>query len=718
MVVRAVVAHARSRVNASPVVFRKCLPVLLQAEASECAVTCLAMVAGYHGSEHDVHALRARLGATPRGWTLKRLIGAAAMLGLSARALRVELDDLHRLVCPAILHWDFDHFVVLKRADARTAVVHNPAAGERRFPLAELSKHFTGIALELTPTAAFERGAPPQRLRLAAFWRGLDGLARPLAQLLVLSVLIQLFALATPSYLQLVVDDVLVKRDVDALNVLAIGFALLAAINVATKALRGWANAHLANRLNFSIGARIFAHLLRLPLDYFQRRHVGDVVSRFRSLKPIQDFITGGFVTTAIDGVMAVTTLFVLVAYSPLLTSISIGASAAYAALRLVLFAPLERRSHETIVAEAKLDSHLLETLRALQGIKLFGAEPERERTWQNRAVDALNAAVRVARMNLGYEAANGLLFGVENVLIVFAGAHAVLSGKLTIGMLYAFVAYRTHFSSAMQSLTAQFIQARMLALHLERVADIALTEPADNPPAQSAFVAPVRGELALDRVGFAYPGSDAPVLRDVDVAIEAGEWLAIVGPSGVGKSTLLRVLLGLAPPGAGRVRIDGVPLERLGPRSFRAGVAALLQDDMLLSGSIRDNVSFFDPSPDVERLERATRDAAIHADIAALPMGFSTHIGDMGSALSLGQQQRLLLARALYREPTLLVLDEGTSRLDPTTELAVMRAIAARRITCVYTTHRDAVAQFADRVLTLSPNGWTLARAAAEHRR
>ncbi|HTO59557.1 MAG TPA: ATP-binding cassette domain-containing protein, partial [Pseudomonadales bacterium] len=298
-----------------------------------------------------------------------------------------------------------------------------------------------------------------------------------------------------------------------------------------------------------------------------------------------------------------------------------------------------------------------------------------------------------------------------------FVGAHEALSGELTLGMLYAFVAYRTHFSNAMQSLIAQFIQARMLALHLDRIADIAFAEPEIGEDAQSPFVAPVRGRLELERIAFAYAGSTAPVLRDVDLVVDTGEWLAIVGASGVGKSTLLRVMLGLARPTAGRVCIDGAPLDRFGLRAFRAGAAALLQDDVLLSGSIRDNVTFFDASPDNERLERAARDAAIHADVVALPMGYSSRIGDMGSALSLGQQQRLLLARALYRDPALLVLDEGTSRLDPATETAIMRAIAARGITCIYTTHRESVAALADQVLTLRADGWTLARGSADRR-
>ena len=682
------------------------LPVMLQSEASECGLICLAMLAAFHGSGVDAHALRRRLGATLRGWSLRTLIGAATTLGLSARPLRVDIDELRQLACPAILHWDFDHFVVLKRVARRHVEIHNPAVGQRRFPLAELSKHFTGVALELTPTAAFERAPRAPRLSLLSLWRGAEVSRRAIVQLVALSTFIQLFALATPSYMQLVVDDVLVKQDVDVLPLLAVGFLLLAVLNVATKTLRGFASLYFANRLNFSLGARLLFHLIRLPLEYFQRRHVGDVISRFRSLKPVQEFISGGVVAVVIDGAMALTTLTVIFVYSPLLAGIALAAFVLYAALRVALLQPLRRRSHESIAADARLDSHFLETIRALQGVKLFGKEAERERAWQDLFVDSINAGVRVARLNLGYDALSGLLLGIESVLIVFVGAHQVLSGALTIGMLYAFIAYRTHFSNAMNSLITQIVQGLMLTLHLERISDIAFADQEPGLVAQSSFTAPVRGALRVQRLSFAYPGDDRAVLRDLDLTIEVGERVAVTGPSGVGKSTLLRLLVGLIRPTGGRIDVDGIPLDRLGIRSYRAGIAALLQDDALLSGSIRDNIAFFDLAVDPAKLERAARIAHIYDDIVQLPMGFDSRIGDMGSALSIGQQQRLLLARALYREPTILFLDEGTSHLDLPTELAIMQSIAELGITCIFTTHRDAVAQLADKVISLGAMG------------
>jgi ATP-binding cassette subfamily B protein RaxB len=686
------------------------LPVILQAEATECGLACLAMIAAYHGARSDLHGLRQRCGATLRGWSLRRLLQAAAGLGLSGRALRVDVGELRALACPAVLHWDFDHFVVLKNVRGRHATIHNPAVGKRRLPLEEVARHFTGVAIELTPTPALARVESHVTLQLWDFWRGSTGLARSVVQLLLLSTLIQLFALAAPSYMQLVVDDVLVKQDVDILHVLAFGFLLLALIQVVTKTVRSHASLYLTNQLSFSIGLRVVLHLLRLPLDYFRGRHIGDVLSRLRSLQPIQDFLSGGVVAAAIDGSMAITTLIVMLVYSPLLAAIAFAAFALSGLLRVALFQPLQRRTHEHILANARLDSNVMETIRTLQGIKLFGKETERGQTWQNLFVESLNAGTRVSRFNIGFDAANGVLLGIESVLLVFVGAQQVLAGVLTIGMLYAVIAYRTHFANAMNSLITQSAQYLMLRLHLERIADIALTQAEAGLAAESSFVAPVRGALRLEALSFRWPGDDAALIQGLDLDIGVGEKIAIVGPSGVGKSTLLKLMLGLIKPTGGRIRCDGVPLETLGVVSYRAGIAALLQDDALLSGSIRDNVGFFDLQCDAAKVERAARIAQIHDDIVRLPMGYDSRIGDMGSMLSAGQQQRLLLARALYREPAILFLDEGTSHLDANTELSVMHSIAALGITCIFTTHHDAVAELADRVLVMGPGRWELA--------
>src|SRR5262245_51554004 len=525
------------------------LPVVLQAEAAECGLACLAMIAAYHGDRSDLRSLRQRFGTTLRGWSLRRLLEVAGALGLSGRALRIEVDELRALACPAVLHWDFDHFVVLKRVRGRHATIHNPAVGERRLPLDEVARHLTGVAVELTPTPTLVHTKPREALQLWQFWRGATGLGRAIAQLLLLSTLIQLFALAAPSYMQIVVDDVLVKQDVDILRVLAFGFLVLALIQVLTKAVRSYASLHLTNQLSFSIGVRLTFHLLRLPLDYFRGRHIGDVLSRLRSLQPIQDFLSGGVVAAVIDGTMALTTLIVLLVYSPLLAAIAFGAFASSALLRLVVFQPLQLRTHEQIVAGARLDSNLMETIRALQGIKLFGKELERGQTWQNLFVESINAGASVGRFNIGFDAANGVLLGIESVLLVFVGAQQVLSGVLTIGMLYAVIAYRTHFANAMNSLITQGAQYLMLRLHLERIADIALTEAEPGLTVESSFVAPVRGALRLEAVSFHWPGDGAALIQALDLDIACGERIAIVGASGVGKSTLLKLMLGLLRP-------------------------------------------------------------------------------------------------------------------------------------------------------------------------
>jgi len=680
---------------------RKRLPVIRQTEAAECGLTCLAMVAGYHGHKTDLTALRRRYSVSLKGADLRTVMNTADQLHLSARPLRLDLAQMRQLKTPAILHWDMNHFVVLKRAGAKTIHIHDPARGPRELSYAEASRHFTGVALELTPNAEFTQKEETQKLKLADFWQRISGFKRVLVQVFTLSLLLQVFALAAPFYMQLVVDDVIVSHDSDLLLVLALGFLLLAIIRQATESLRSYVVLYLGSQLNIQMASNLFGHLLYLPLSWFQKRHIGDVVSRFGSLGPVRDLMSHGVVETGVDGVMGVATVVMLFIYSPMLAGVVLAVVALYLGIRLAMFGPQRRRAEAQIVDKASEESNFMETVRGIQSIKIFGQEPARQGLWQNRYADFINTGISVSKLGIGYKAINGLLFAIENVLVVYLGAKLVLDGQFSVGMLYAFMSYKGQFTSRAAALIEKVIAFRMLDLHLTRLADIALTEKeadlfsaSDSPP--------ISGAIELQQVSFRYADSEPDVLREVSLSIQAGECVAIVGPSGAGKTTLMKVMMGLLPATSGSVNADGADIRTLSLSHYRQQTAAVMQDDQLLSGSIADNIAFFSTEADDKRIAECAQLAAVHQDIQAMPMGYNSLIGDMGASLSGGQKQRVLLARALYRRPKILFLDEATSHLDVNTESIVNDAVKALNLTRIIIAHRPETIRCADRVLLL----------------
>ena len=302
--------------------YRKKLPLILQSEATECGLACLAMVAGFHGYKTDLLSMRQNFNVSMEGATLLDIMQFAEKLALTSRPLRIELEDLDALQTPCILHWDLNHFVVLKSANEKSIVIHDPGSGEKRLTMSEASGHFTGVALELTPTQEFTSKARPASLKFSDFWSKIIGLKSSLMLIFTLSVLLQVFALASPYYIQLVIDDVILTADTSLLTILAIGFALVLLFEVVTTALRGFTLLHFGNLMNIQLGANLFHHLIRLPLDYFEKRHMGDVVSRFSSLQRVKDLLTTGVIETIIDGLMALITLVMIFFYSPLLSAV------------------------------------------------------------------------------------------------------------------------------------------------------------------------------------------------------------------------------------------------------------------------------------------------------------------------------------------------------------------------------------------------------------
>ena len=679
---------------------RRRLPLFLQTEAAECGLASLGMIAWFHGHRIDLAGLRRRFTVSLKGATLAYLMQVASRLHMAPRPLRLELEELARLRMPCLLHWDLNHFVVLKSVDARGAVIHDPAYGVRRLALAEVSRHFTGIALEVLPTTQFREADERRRLHLRDLTGTLSGLKRSLAQVLVLALALQAISIVSPFYMQWVVDGAVVAGDRDLLTVLGIGFLLLAVTQVALTALRSWIVLYLSTTLNLQWLANVFSHLLRLPVSYFEKRHLGDVVSRFGAVNAIQRTLTSSFVEAILDGLMAAATLAMMVVYSATLAAVAIAAVACYGILRWIFYQPLRRATEEQIVHSARQQSHFLETVRGVQSIKLFGRQDERRSRWLNLVVESTNQDLATQKLGLGFRAANGLVFGVERIAVVWLGALLVLDSTFSVGMLFAFMSYKDQFSARIGGLIDKMIDLRMLGLQGERLADIVLTPPEEDAPATVADA--IDASLEVNAVSFRYSDTEPLVLVNCSFRVAPGESVAIVGPSGCGKTTLLKLMLGLLAPTDGKVLAGGIDIQKLGIDRYRRLVGTVMQDDQLFAGSIGDNISFFDPAPHQVAIEQFARTAAVHDDIHAMPMGYHTLIGDMGAALSGGQKQRILLARALYKQPRILFLDEATSALDVQKERAVNEAIRSLHLTRIIIAHRPETIASADRVIVL----------------
>jgi ATP-binding cassette subfamily B protein RaxB len=616
------------------------LPMVYQTEGAECGLACLAMIAGYHGAQIDLPALRQRFTLSLRGATLANIIKFASALEFTGRPLRIELEDLGYLNTPCILHWKMDHFVVLKKVTRKHIYLHDPAMGPRRVSHAEASRLFTGVVLELTPTPSFVPRDERQPLTMRDLVGRVVGLKRALGQIFVLAAVLELFTLISPLFLQLTVDKVLAAFDRNLLLTLGIGFMLLIALQSALGALRSWTTLYFGTSLKLQWYANLFSHLIRLPVSFFEKRYFGDIMSRFEGAEAIQRTLTNNSIEAVLDGLISVFVLGVMFIYSRKLALIVLVSVVVYVALRNIAYMPLRKTMEEQIVRLAKQQTFFIETLRGIRTIKVLGREDDRKTRWMNLLVDSTNAQVSTELQTLLFKAANALIFGVQSVAVVWVGATLVLAGNFTVGMLFAFVAYEEQFKARVTNLVDRFYEFRMLSLQVQRLADVALAKP----EIASVFTPSTVGEASIEVNHLFFRYSDTE------------PWL--------------------------------------------------LEDDTLFAGTIADNIAFASDVADMDRVVECARLACLDDEISTMPMGYSTLVGDMGSALSGGQQQRLLLARALYPKPAILVLDEATSNLDVPTEQRIAVTLAELRMTRIFAAHRPDTIRIADRVITISRSG------------
>ena len=679
---------------------RQKVPVILQQESAECGLACLAMVAAYHGKSVALDELRKLHGLSCHGATLTDLLHTAKHLQLTAWPLRVALSELHRLRLPAVVHWRMDHFVVLLRCGRRRYLIHDPATGRRMVGQAEFDESFTGVVLELLPARGFRRRRTAKFLSFGDFAGSFRHLYRYLGLMFCLLLSTQVLALAPPIATQILIDELVLGQDRDWLYRALGGLTLVMLTGVMLDGLRRWISLFTGTNLAIDSSVSVMNHLLRLPAAFINRRHPGDLMSKLESLTPLREALTDDVSNCVVHSVVLLTTLAIMFLYSGWLTAVSL-AGLALSVLVIAMILPASRRLRErAIIHTASQNSSLLESLRACDVVQALGIEHLRLAHWQNHFSNATNASVREGKLSIAQESCTGIVGVFEQVLFLGIGIAGVLDQHFTLGVLFAFMSLRGRFGSAAIGLAEAVQKFFLLKVHTSRLSDIALADPLPDIPA-GAIGSKVTGSLKVEDVAFSY-AAGAWIVQDFCCDIAAGTNVVITGPSGCGKTTLLKLLAGLLPANRGQVYVDNTELSLWNRDSLRRQTSFVLQNDALFQGTVTENISAFESAPDLARLREAAIAAEIWPDIQALPMKLETRISDLGKNLSGGQVQRLLLARALYRKPAILFLDEATSHLDVGTEGRVLHNISQLHITIVSVAHRPDVIERAQQIISL----------------
>ncbi|EEV8692475.1 peptidase domain-containing ABC transporter [Escherichia coli] len=692
----------RQIINLLDLRWQRRVPVIHQTETAECGLACLAMICGHFGKNIGLIYLRRKFNLSARGATLAGINGIAEQLGMATRALSLELDELRVLKTPCILHWDFSHFVVLVSVKRNRYVLHDPARGIRYISREEMSRYFTGVALEVWPGSEFQSETLQTRISLRSLINSIYGIKRTLAKIFCLSVVIEAINLLMPVGTQLVMDHAIPAGDRGLLTLISAALMFFILLKAATSTLRAWSSLVMSTLINVQWQSGLFDHLLRLPLAFFERRKLGDIQSRFDSLDTLRATFTTSVIGFIMDSIMVVGVCVMMLLYGGYLTWIVLCFTTIYIFIRLVTYGNYRQISEECLVREARAASYFMETLYGIATVKIQGMVGIRGAHWLNMKIDAINSGIKLTRMDLLFGGINTFVTACDQIVILWLGAGLVIDNQMTIGMFVAFSSFRGQFSERVASLTSFLLQLRIMSLHNERIADIALHEKEEKKP-EIEIVADM-GPISLETNGlsYRYDSQSAPIFSALSLSVAPGESVAITGASGAGKTTLMKVLCGLFEPDSGRVLINGIDIRQIGINNYHRMIACVMQDDRLFSGSIRENICGFAEEMDEEWMVECARASHIHDVIMNMPMGYETLIGELGEGLSGGQKQRIFIARALYRKPGILFMDEATSALDSESEHFVNVAIKNMNITRVIIAHRETTLRTVDRVISI----------------
>ena len=681
---------------------RRPVPVILQTETAECGLACLAMIAGYFGKKANLLTLRQQFGTSSRGATLETLTGIASGLGMGYRALSLEVEETGQLKLPCIIHWDFNHFVVLVKISGNRFTLHDPARGKRVVSRELFAKSFTGVALELWPEAGFVAEKRKTLIQPSALINNISGFRSALTKIFLISAVIEAVSLLMPVGTQLVMDHVIPATDLGLLQLICAGLFILTVSQMLLSLWRSWSLIVIDTLTDVQWKDSLFHHLIRLPLVWFDKRRIGDIQSRFQSLDNLRLTYIHDITGCIMNVIITLGALMMLALYGGWLTLIVVGFTFFYIILRLTTFSRYRQLSEESLIQHASAASFLTETLYGLYTVRAQGLAERSRHRCVSLMISAVNASVTVSKFNMLFQILSAFAAACDNIVILYFGISLVMEREMTLGAFVAFGTFRMMFSDRLLSLTDIALNFKMQSLHNERVSDIALnaTEPESG---DSALFTNARAvDLTLHDVSFQYDKNSPRILDKVCLAIKAGECIAITGQSGCGKSTLMRIMAGLIKPDSGTIKAGGYDIHAVGLNNYRKGVSCILQDDRLFSGSLRENITGFSHNVDEEFLVKCALLCNIHDDIMQLPMGYDTFVGELGEGLSGGQRQRIFIARALYRRPGIIFMDEATSHLDEKNESLINTAISGLDITRIIIAHRPSTIASADRVINI----------------
>lgn len=664
-------------------------------------LAALVLLAHYHGVAVNAADVAHRFASGDADLTQTEWLLAAKDLGLKAKVVRQNMARLHLLALP-VLVWreDGQHFVLAKVGDGRFLI--QDAAHGRPVVLRqeEFAARYSGQLILLTSRASVL--GTLARFDFTWFIPAVIKYRRILLEVLAISVVIQLFALVTPLFFQVVMDKVLVHRGFSTLDVIAVALLVVTVFEVVLGGLRSYVFAHTTSRIDVELGARLFRHLLSLPLAYFENRRVGDTVARVRELEHIRSFLTGQALTSVLDLCFSLIFLLVMWYYSGWLTLIVLVSLPVYALWSAAISPVLRARLNDKFARNADNQSFLVESITAMSTVKAMAVEPQMTRRWDQQLAAYVYAGFRVTRLATIGQQGVQLIQKLVMVATLWLGARLVIDGQLTVGQLIAFNMLAGQVAAPVIRLAQLWQDFQQVGISVARLGDI-LNTPTENP--QSRLVLPgIQGRIDFERVSFRYRADGAEVLRDLSLNIGAGEVLGIVGRSGSGKSTLTRLVQRLYVPERGRVLVDGHDLALADPAWLRRQIGVVLQENVLLNCSVRDNIALADPGMPLEQIMQAARLAGAHDFIIALAEGYDTVVGEQGAGLSGGQRQRIAIARALVSDPRILIFDEATSALDYESERAIMRNMQAicQNRTVLIIAHRLSTVRHCHRIIAL----------------